>query len=150
MIAKLFIVGMLTERLVTKYLPSGTAVVEGYIEYMDGFGDNAKPQKVKLKAFGKTGEEMQNAVFAGQMIAVDGSLAIRNYKNRNDQWEKAVECVVKDYRGLSPSPETQNETFEDFESEHKTEQVPSPVAQEKTALKKHPMEPVFSSEDVPF
>ena len=95
-----------------KYLPSGTAVLELSAVYDVGFGDNKKPQWIKITMFGTRAEKLVQHFTKGKLIVATmddvKSEAWKNKTSGEAQSGMSAKLVEFEFAGGPASGEQQN------------------------------------------
>ena len=119
MLNRVILMGRLTADPELKQTPNGISVVSFSLAVDRNFtGKGAERQTdfINCVAWRQTAEFISRYFGKGRMMAVEGSLQVRNYTDKNENKRQAVEVVVdqayfadsKPANGPSPSPASYN------------------------------------------
>ena len=111
-----------------KYLPSGTAVLELSAVYDVGFGENKKPQWIKMTMFGARAEKLVQHFTKGKLIVATmdnvKSEAWTNKTSGEAQSGMSAKLVEFEFAGGPASGEQQNSAPQQQQSAPAQQQAP--------------------------
>lgn len=129
-INRVIIIGRMTRDSELKYTPSGTAVASFSLannrSYSQGGEKKDQVSYFDCVAWSKLGEIITEYVKKGKMIAVEGKLQQRRWKDQDGNSKSKVEIVVENFQFLSPG---QKEDGGEGEGNS-----PAPAAEEEKGL----------------
>lgn len=97
MLNKVILMGRICNEIELKQTNNGTAVTSFTLAVdrnYSGKGEEKQTDFINCVAWRKTAEFLANFFTKGRMIAVEGSLQVRNYEDKNGNKRQAVEVIV--------------------------------------------------------
>ena len=118
----------------SKYLPTGTAVLEFSIAVDTGFGDKKRSFWLKCAMFGDRGPKLAQYLTKGQQVAVSGEFDPRPYQAKDGAEKISLELRISAVELIGGKNDTQ---------QSQPEQAPKPAPK--------PPAPKFDDDDdIPF
>jgi len=118
----------------SKYLPTGTAVLEFSIAVDTGFGDKKRSFWLKCAMFGDRGTKLAQYLTKGQQVAVSGEFDPRPYQAKDGAEKISLELRISAVELIGGKNDTQ---------QSQPEQAPKPAPK--------PPAPKFDDDDdIPF
>jgi len=118
----------------SKYLPTGTAVLEFSIAVDTGFGDKRRSFWLKCAMFGDRGTKLAQYLTKGQQVAVSGEFDPRPYQAKDGAEKISLELRISAVELIGGKNDTQ---------QSQPEQAPKPAPK--------PPAPKFDDDDdIPF
>ena len=118
----------------SKYLPTGTAVLEFSIAVDTGFGDKRRSFWLKCAMFGDRGPKLAQYLTKGQQVAVSGEFDPRPYQAKDGAEKISLELRISAVELIGGKNDTQ---------QSQPEQAPKPAPK--------PPAPKFDDDDdIPF
>lgn len=124
MLNKVILMGRICNEIELKQTNNGTAVTSFTLAVdrnFSGKGEEKQTDFINCVAWRKTAEFISNYFSKGRMMAVEGSLQVRNYEDKNGNKRQAVEVIVdqayfadsknSSTNTESPASSTEVETF---------------------------------------
>lgn len=112
------LLGRLVKDPELKYTPQGTAVTSFTIAVDRRYQKQGEKQAdfINCVAWNKTAEFIANYFAKGQMIALCGSIQVRNWEDGNGQKRYATEVIVNEvsFAGEKKQEQQQTESFDSF------------------------------------
>jgi single-strand DNA-binding protein len=103
MFNRIILVGRLTADPESRVTPSGTQVVKFTLAVQRPFADKSGERAtdfIDCQAWRNLAETCVNHLRKGYMVAVEGRLQVRSYKDKEDKWRKVSEVVLDNVRFL--------------------------------------------------
>ena len=118
----------------SKYLPTGTAVLEFNIAVDTGFGDKRRSFWIKCSMFGDRGPKLAQYLRKGQQVAVSGEFDPRPYQAKDGAEKVSLELRISAVELIGGKNDTQ---------QSQPEEAPKPAPK--------PPAPKFDDDDsIPF
>lgn len=131
MVNNVVLIGRLTKDIELRMTPSGNSVASFTLAVNRDFAKDGQQDTdfILCQAWNKTAELMNEYLHKGSMIAVQGRLSVREYKDKNGDKKWSTEVVVNSVQFLEPKQQAKSN--------------PPQEVQEKPI-------PDISSDDLPF
>lgn len=112
MINNVVLVGRLTAKPELRQTQSGKGVTSFTLACDRQYGRNKEVDFISCVAWDKTAEVIVNYTDKGRLIAVDGRIQTRNYKDRDSKTVYVTEVVVNQVQLLSGREQTEQRPIE--------------------------------------
>ena len=119
----------------SKYLPTGTAVLEFSIAVDTGFGDKRRSFWLKCAMFGDRGPKLAQYLVKGQQVAVSGEFDPRQYQAKDGSEKISLELRISAVELIGGKNDAQQS---------------QPEAPPKSATKPPAPKFEFDDDDIPF
>lgn len=132
MLNRVILMGRLTADPELKQTNNGNAVTSFTLAVDRNFsskGEEKQTDFINCVAWRKTAEFISNYFSKGRMMAIEGSLQVRNYEDKNGNKRQAVEVIVDqayfaDSKNASAGSAASNACVEEFQSIDNEDDLP--------------------------
>lgn len=118
------LVGRLTKDVELRYTGDQMAIATFSVAIDEGYGDKKRTNFIPVVVFGKRAENCEKFIGKGSLVAVEGSIRVESYENKEGKRVYSTKVVAKEVHFLNSKPKTsenepkyeEDDTQMDFEA----------------------------------